>query len=109
MARTFKIPYGKIIPDKIIKGVLTPKEGLYAGSVLILFSILFIFNNSYMSNVEQEVNIKSLIIRVIIFLIYISVAASFIFIKKDIYDLDQYLLLKIKFKNRNKRIICEKY
>ncbi len=104
--RSFKIPYGKILPDKIIGGILTPKEGLYAGSILILFSILFIFDNTY---IEENINFKSIIIRLIILFIYSSIISAFIFIKKDIYDLDQWLLLKIKFKNRNNKITCEKY
>jgi len=108
MARTFKIPYGKILPDKIIKGILTPKEGLYAGSILILFSILFIFS-SYTGNTEENINFKSILVKLIIFLIYSCIIAAFIWIKKDIYDLDQWLLLKLKFKNRNKKIVCEKY
>lgn len=107
--RSFKIPYGKILPDKIIEGILTPKEGLYAGSILILFSILFIFDDSYMGGIRENINFKSIIIRLIILIIYSSIITAFIFIKKDIYDLDQWLLLKIKFKNRNKKIVCEKY
>ncbi len=104
--RAFKIPYGKILPDKIIKGILTPKEGLYAGSILILFSILFVFDNSY---IGENINLRSVIIRLIILFTYSAIAVAFIFIKKDIYDLDQWLLLKIKFKNRNKKTIYEKY
>lgn len=107
--RSFKIPYGKILPDKIIGGVLTPKEGLYAGSILILFSMLFIFDNSYIGGVGENINLISIIIRLFILLIYSSIIAAFIFVKKDIYDLDQWLILKIKFKNRNRKIICEKY
>jgi len=107
--RSFKIPYGKILPDKIIKGILTPKEGLYAGSILILFSILFIFDNSYLGEVGEPINFKIILLRLIILLFYSSIAVSFILIKKDIYDLDQWLLLKIKFKNRNKKIVYEKY
>lgn len=107
--RSFKVPYGKILPDKIIKGILTPKEGLYAGSTLILFSMLFIFDNSYIGGVGESINFISIIIRLFILFVYSSIIAAFIFIKKDIYDLDQWLLLKLKFKNRNKKIACEKY
>ena len=106
--RSFKIPYG-ILPDKIIGGILTPKEGLYAGSILILFSILFIFDNSYIGGAGENIKFKSIILRLFILFIYSSIITAFIFIKKDIYDLDQWLLLKIKFKNRNRKIICEKY
>ncbi len=105
--RSFKIPYGKILPDKIIGGILTPKEGLYAGSILILFSMLFIFDNSYIG--ERFIDIKIILLRLLILIIYSSIIAAFIYVKKDIYDLDQWLLLKIKFKNRNKKIIYEKY
>ena len=104
--RSFKIPYGKILPDKIIAGVLTPKEGIYAGSILILFSVLFVFDNSY---IGESIDIKSVVIRLVLLLIYASAAIAFIFIKKDIYDLDQWVLLKMKYKRRNKKTICEKY
>ncbi len=107
--RVFKIPYGKILPDKIIGGILTPKEGLYAGSIMILLSILFIFDNSFMGGPEEGIDFKSIVLRLIILLVYSILIACFIFIKKDIYDLDQWLMLKIKFKNRNRKTIYEKY
>ena len=104
--RCFKIPYGKKVKDKIIAGILTPKQGIYMGSILVLFTLLFIANNNY---IQETINVKMLMTRLTILIIY-SIPISIIsFKKKGIYDLDEYLILKIKYKIRNKKIIYEKY
>lgn len=103
--RYFKIPYGKKVEDKIIGGKLTQKQGLYIGSIVVLFLFLFILNDNYI----DEGNIKAVILRLIILSAYSIPACIFAFYKKDIYNLDEYLYLKFKFKNRNKKIIYEKY
>ncbi len=103
--RSFKVPYGKILPDKIIYGRLTPKEAIYLGSIVLLFFFLFMMNISYI-----EKGLGSIILRVILLLIYSIFALILAFKKKDIYDLDEYLILKIKYKFRKyKNTIYEKY
>lgn len=105
--RSFKVPYGKILPDKIIYGRLTPKEAVYLGSIVLVFFFLFMMNVSYL---ENGINIGSIILRIIVLLIYSPVALIFGFKKVDIYDLDEYLILKIKYKFRKyKNTIYEKY
>jgi len=103
--RSFKVPYGKILPDKIIYGRLTPKEAVILGSIVLVFFFLFMMNLSYI-----EKGIGAIIIRIIVLLIYSAATLILAFKKKDIYDLDEYLLLKIKYKYRKyKNTIYEKY
>jgi len=105
--RSFKTPYGKILPDKIIYGRFTPKEAVYLGSIVLVFFFLFMMNVSYL---ENGINIGSIIFRIIVLLIYSPVALILGFKKVDIYDLDEYLILEIKYKLRKyKNTIYEKY
>lgn len=103
--RYFKIPYGKKVEDKIIGGKLTHKQGLYIGSIVVLFLFLFILNDNYIN----EGNIRAVVIKLFILITYSIPICILAFYKKDIYDLDEYFYMKIKFKNRKKKIIYEKY
>ncbi|QSX05458.1 PrgI family protein [Sedimentibacter sp. zth1] len=103
--RSFKVPYGKILPDKIIYGRLTPKEAIFLGSIVLVFFFLFMMDITYI-----EKGLGNIILRIILLLIYSTIALVLAFKKKDIYDLDEYLILRIKYKFRKyKNTIYEKY
>lgn len=103
--RYFKIPYGKKVEDKIIGGKLTQKQGLYLGSIVVLFLFLFILNDNYI----DEGNTRAVVIKLIVLITYSIPICILAFYKKDIYDLDEYLYMKIRFKNRERKTIYEKY
>lgn len=105
--RSFKIPYGKILPDKIVYGRFTIKQAIWLGSIIILLTYLFLFNTSYVSD---GLKVGLLIIRLIIAIIYAIFALIMAFKKVDIYDMDEYFILKLKYKiKKNKKIYYEKY
>ena len=105
--RNFKVPYGKILPDKIIYGRFTPKEAVFLGSIVLVFFLLFLANVSYL---KDGINLISILVKIIVLLIYSIISLVLAFKKKDIYDMDEYLILKFKYKYRKlKNTIYEKY
>jgi len=105
--RTFKVPYGKILPDKIIYGRFTIKEAVFLGSIVLIFFFLFMTNLSYL---QDRIDWGAILIKLIILIIYTIIALILAFKKKDIYDMDEYLILKLKYKYRKfKNAVYEKY
>lgn len=104
--RSFKIPYGKIIKDKIIYGRFTIKQALYIGSIFLVIAKFFLLDTSK----NKEFSASIIITKIVVLIIYSIIVLILSFKKKDIYDLDEYLLMKIKYKlRRYKNIVYEKY
>lgn len=109
MGRRFNQPFVKPIEDKIVGGVLTFKQLLYLVSIIVVFSLLFLYSsNTVVVGEIKQVRWFFVIFKLIVLIIYGIFAVSFAFVKIHEMDLDSYLKELLKFHFKNKTITYKK-
>lgn len=117
--RYFYLPFGRKIKDKIIGGYLTGPQGIYLGSILVLFSMFFVFGGSLLMTKEvleggqivDSVNVidwLKIMLRLMLLFIYGCFMTALSFVKIEEIEFDRYLFLLLKFYVRKKTFIYRK-
>lgn len=95
--RNYKIPFDFNFEDKIIGGKLSMRQAMWFAVPVVLFMGAIQFPGMLSSW-------KKIFVFAIIEIILFTIAILFSFINIEQISLDKYILLKIKFKLRKRRI-----
>lgn len=108
--RSFVVPFDMQEEDKVIGGYISIRQFLWIAISLLPLIILTVINRGYIITQGEHITIlkDSLVLRLVIGIICAVFGLIMAFIKKDGINIDTYLLLKFKYKTREKLILFKK-